>query len=119
MGDEGDIVLVIDRSPLRKPYQHRTSRSDLAGSDQKAQVAGAGDEDSAQYRALLEDRGEDDHALIVDGRKTEAVEAAAARAPDRHPPPACATRRRCKDKAPAAFRDLAGPFRQKRFRPDC
>ncbi len=79
MRDEGDIVLVIDRSPLRKPHQHRTSRSDLAGSDQKAQVAGAGDENSAQHRALLEDRGKDDHALIVDCRKTEAVEGAAAR----------------------------------------
>ena len=63
MRDEGDIVLIIDRSPLRKAHQHRASRADLAGSDQKAQFAGAGDEDSAQYCPVLNDRGEGDYAL--------------------------------------------------------
>jgi hypothetical protein len=79
MRDEGDIILIIDCNPLRKPHQHHTSRSDLAGSDQKVQVTGACQEDSAQYRSSLEDRGEGDHALIVDDGKTEAVKAATAR----------------------------------------
>ena len=79
MRDEGDIIAIIDRGPLRKAHQHRASRADLAGSDQKAQVAGAGDKDSAQYGAPLEDRGKGDYAFIVDRGKTEAVKAPAAR----------------------------------------
>ena len=79
MGDEGDIIPIIDCGPLRKAHQHRASGADLAGSDQKAQVAGAGQEDPAQYGASLEDCGEGDHAFIIDGGKTEAVKAAAAR----------------------------------------
>src|SRR6266850_2395610 len=79
MGDEGDIIAIIDGGPLRKAHQHRASRADLAGSDQKAQVAGAGHEDSAQYGAPLEDCGEGDYPFIVDRRKTKAVKTTAAR----------------------------------------
>ena len=79
MRDKGDIILIIDRGPLRKAHQHCASRADLAGSDQKAQFAGAGDEDSAQYCAPLNDRGEGDNAFVVDRGKTEAVKGATAR----------------------------------------
>src|SRR6266481_1455889 len=78
MRDTGDTMLVFTPYSTPNAHQHRAFRSDLASADQKAQFAGAGDEDSAQHRAPLKDRGEGDHALVVDDRKTEAVEAAAA-----------------------------------------
>src|SRR6478735_149310 len=79
MGDERDIIAIIDRGSLRKAHQHSASRADLAGSDQKAQVAGAGHEDSAQHGAPLEDCRKGEYPFIVDRGKTEAIKATPAR----------------------------------------
>jgi hypothetical protein len=79
MGDERDIIAIIDRGPLRKAHQRSASRADLAGSDQKVQVAGAGHEDSTQYGAPLKDCRKGDNPFIVDRGKTEAVKATTAR----------------------------------------
>src|SRR5260221_14738862 len=86
MRDEGHIVLIIDRSPLRKAHQHFASGADLPRTDKKVQFAGADDKNSAQYCSLLNDRREGHDALIVDCGKAEAVKGTAARGwiPTRH-----------------------------------
>ena len=73
MRDEGNIVVIIDRSPLRKAHQHFASGADLTRSDNKVQFAGADGKDSAQYCAVLYNRRENHNALIVNCGKAEAV----------------------------------------------
>src|SRR5260370_16233457 len=73
MRDEGNIVVIIDRSPLRKAHQHFASGADLTRSDNKVQFAGAHGKNSAQYCAVLYNRRENHNALIVNCGKAEAV----------------------------------------------
>src|SRR5437764_5568646 len=79
MRHKGDIVLIIDRGPLRKARQHYAPRPDLTRADKKLQFAGADGKNSAQYCSALNDRGKGDNAFVVNRGNTEAVKDAAAR----------------------------------------
>ena len=68
MGDEGHVVIIVDRSPLRKTHQHLASGAGLSRTDKNVQFAGADGKNSAQYRPVLNDRGEGDHSFVVDCR---------------------------------------------------
>ena len=48
MRDEGNIVVIIDRGPVRKAHQHCAAGPDLARSDNKAQFARANEKNSTR-----------------------------------------------------------------------